>query len=135
MIRLNLQTFAKSASRQVEYRKKKQISKYEQEAKIKTEENKSNEPNMSTKKKSGKGEAVTAVNMHDEYQVFVYENGKERPYTDKEGNNVYRTGSQVSEKMIYNKSREAWESKAQLKTKQKDSLTKIRKYIIRKRIK
>lgn len=126
---LNLQLFAKSASQAREYRMAKAKLKYQQEAKSgKSEEKKPAE------RRSSKGEAVTAVNLHDVYQVFVSENGKEIPYTDNNGNPVYRTGQKIAEKMIYNKNRGAWESKAQINAQKKEGLAKIRKYIIRKRV-
>lgn len=131
MIKLNLQMFAKSVAYQRDYRKSKAYATgktVQEELKMKEEKKPEQE------KKKTRGEAVTAVRANEEYQVFVFENGKERPYTDKNGNNVYRTGAQVADKMIYNKNREAWESKAQLSAKSKDGLVKIRKYIVRRRV-
>lgn len=131
MIMLNLQLFAKSAAYQRQRRKAKA---YASGKEIEKEIKKEAEKNPAPKKKPAKGEAVSAVNLHDEYQIFVMENEKERPYTDKNGNFVYRTGKNISDKMVYNKNREAWESKAQREAQKKDGLGKIRKYIVRKRV-
>ena len=131
MIMLDIQLFAKSAAYQRERRKSKA---YANGKKIEDELKKEVEKKPEPKKKPAKGEAVSAVNLHDEYQIFVMENGKERPYTDRNGNFVYRTGKNISDKMVYNKNREAWESKAQREAQKKDGLGKIRKYIVRKRV-
>lgn len=132
MIKINLQMFAKSNAYQQGYRKSKA---YASGNKIQEEMRKREAQKPANKKKNLRGEAVSAVKRNDEYQIYVYENDKEKPYTDSNGNPVYRTGSQIAEKMIYNKNREGWESKAQLANKKKDGLAKVRKYIIRKRIK
>lgn len=131
MIMLNLQMHAKSAAYQRDRRKSKA---YESGKKIEEELKKEEEKKPAAEKKPKRGASVSAVNAHEEYQVFVFENDKERPYTDSAGNYVYRTGAEIANKMIYNKNREAWESKAQLNARKKDGLTKIRKYIVRKRV-
>ena len=131
MIMLNLQLFAKSAAYQRQRRKAKA---YASGKEIEKEIKKEAEKNPAPKKKPAKGEAVSAVNLHDEYQVFVYENDKERPYTDNNGNYVYRTGDQIAKRMVYNRNRDGWESKSQIEAKQKGQINKVRKYIIRKRV-
>lgn len=131
MIMLNLQLFAKSAAYQRQRRKAKA---YASGKEIEKEIKKEAEKNPAPKKKPAKGEAVSAVNLHDEYQVFVYENDKERPYTDNNGNYVYRTGDQIAKRMVYNRNRDGWESKSQIEAKRKGQINKVRKYIIRKRV-
>lgn len=128
MIRLNIQMFAKSATYREAYRKSQAIKKMNEELKQRKEEETKSEGNT---RKSAKGEAVTAVDARSNYQVFVYENGKERPYTDSAGNYVFRTGAKIAEKMIYNKNRDGWESKAQIKAS-RGTGQKIRKYIVRR---
>ena len=132
MITLNLQMFAKSASQAKEYRKRKAKLKYELEAELKPKEEEEKKPEPP--KKPSKGEVVSAVNLHDEYQIFIYENGKEKAYTDNNGRPVYRTGADISKKMVYNRNRDGWESKSQIEAKRKGEISKLRKYIIRKRV-
>ena len=85
------------------------------------------------KSSSTRGERVTSLKRGETYQIYVYENGKEKPYTDNKGNNIYRTAEQIAEKMVYNSRIESWESKSQLKEKEKDPTKKIRKYIVRRK--
>lgn len=133
MIKLNIQIFAKSSAYQSDRRKAKARSEYSQKSSAKQSDDKQEKKEGSAKSSQPKaGEAVSSVKADEKYQVFVYENNKVRPYTDKDGKNVYRTGAQISDKMIYNKNREAWESKAQLAQKKRDGLGKIRKYIVKK---
>ena len=135
MIKTDLQLFAKSAAFQRDRRKSKAYANGIQiQDEIKKEIEKEEQKKPAQEKKPKRGEAVSAVKRNEEYQIFVFANDQEKPYTDKEGNFVYRSGAQIADKMIYNKGREGWESKAQLNARKKDGLTKIRKYIIRKRV-
>lgn len=122
---------AKSKAYMSEYRKS--IAMQKQQAQPAQREEPEEKKRVASKSVA-KGQKVSSVKPNEQYQIFVYENGKERPYTDKNGNMQYRSGAQIANKMIYNPNREAWESKAQKQEQAKKSgLGKIRKYIIRKR--
>jgi len=106
MLKLNLQAFAKSASAAREYRKKRAISKYAEEAKSKPAEEKKTPPPQKQR-----GEAVSAVNMKEEYEFFVMKNGKEYRAVIN-GQQVVRTGKQILDKMYYDKENHVWRSRA-----------------------
>ena len=86
----------------------------------------------SLKKRDTVGEIVSKVEPKSRYQIFIMEGGKEKPYKDSEGNLQYRTGAQVTDKMIYNPAREGWESKKQIEKYKKNEINKKRRYIIRR---
>lgn len=101
---------AKSASAQVAWRKSKAKSKYSHETAIKNETK--NENVYAEAKKQVKGEAVSAVADRVEYEVFRVIEGKEVQMKNKDGSVIIRTGKQIREKMIYNKTRKGWISNA-----------------------
>lgn len=86
----------------------------------------------SSKKRATVGEIVSKVEPKGRYQIFITEGGKEKPYKDSEGNLQFRTGTQVTDKMVYNPAREGWESKKQIEKYKRNEINKKRRYIIRR---
>ena len=106
MMTLNLQMFAKSASQAAAYRKSKAYAKGKTiEAEIKMAE----KQKPVTEKKPTKGEAVTAVNRQEVYEIYRVEHGKEIPVV-KDGNIVTRTGAEILQKMVFDKERGVWKN-------------------------
>ena len=106
MINLNLQTFAKSNSYMQQYRKSKNILKTSAEMRSSGRQ----ERQAEDKPRNTRGDAVSAVNPREEYELYRIEHGREVPVV-RNGEQVVRTGQQVMDKMYYNKNREAWVSR------------------------